>query len=159
MVTSTADRELVITRVINAPRELVFEAWTKPEHLHNWWGPNGCITTTQEISVKVGGRWKFVMQTPDGTKYPNEIVFHEIDPPARLHYGHSGPGDPEGLNFITTVVFEEIAPGKTRCTMTGVFQSKEALEYVIREHGAKKGGEETIAKLATYIESFLNSNH
>ena len=153
MTTSTADRELVITRVMNAPRELVFEAWTKPEHLINWWGPNGCKTTMQEVNIVPGGRWKFIMETPDGTKYPNEIVFHEIEPPARLYYGHSGPDDPEGLNFTTTVTFEEAGPGKTKVTMIGLFQSKEALEYVIREHGAKKGGEETIAKLAAYVES------
>lgn len=148
----TADRELVVSRVVNAPQALVFEVWTKPEHLAQWWGPNGYTTTHQEMSFKVGGRRKFIMHGPDGADYPNEIVYHEITPPSKLRYGHSGPNDPDGVNFTTTVTFEDAGAGRTRISMTAVFPSKEMLELVIRERGAKKGGEETIAKLAAYVE-------
>lgn len=151
-VSPTADRELAISRVINAPRELVFEAWTKPEHLINWWGPNGFTNTFQEVNIKPGGRWRFIMHGPDGRNYPNEIVYHEIEFPSRLRYGHSNPEDPDGFNFTTTVTFESAGENKTKVTMSVVFESKEVLEYVIREHGAKKGGEETIGKLAVYVE-------
>lgn len=148
----TADRELVQTRVINAPQELVFEAWTTPKHLINWWGPNGFTTTNQEADIKVGGRWKFIMHGPDGIDYPNEIVYHEIIPYSKLRYGHSNPEDPEGFRFSTTVTFEEAGNGKTKVTMTGIFDSKETLEMVVRDFGAKKGGEETMAKMGAYVE-------
>jgi uncharacterized protein YndB with AHSA1/START domain len=150
---STSDREIVISRVMNAPQALVFDAWTKPEHLANWWGPNGFSITTQDADIKAGGHWKFIMHGPDGVDYPTDVVYHEVTPITKLRYSVSGIDHPEHLNFTTTVTFEEIGTGKTKVTMTGLFQTKEALEFVIRVHGAKKGGEETIGKLAEYVES------
>jgi uncharacterized protein YndB with AHSA1/START domain len=153
MTTSpTADREIVTTRVVNAPQQLVFEVWTKPEHLINWWGPNGFTNTFQETNIVVGGPWKFIMHGPDGKNYPNEIIYHEITPYSKLRYGHSGPGDPDGINFQTTVRFEDVGAGKTKVTMTGLFPSKEMMELVIRERGAKEGGQQTMAKMAGYVE-------
>jgi uncharacterized protein YndB with AHSA1/START domain len=149
---STADREIVISREMNAPRALVFEAWTKPEHLANWWGPNGYTVTTQEASITVGGRWVFIMRGPEGVDYPTAIVYHEITPPSKLRYGVSGLNDPEGRKFTSTVTFEEVSAGKTRVTMVVLFGSAEELEVVLRERGAKQGGEQTIAKLAAYVE-------
>jgi uncharacterized protein YndB with AHSA1/START domain len=151
-VSPTADRELITTRVINAPRELVFEVWTKPEHLIHWWGPNGFTNTFEEADIRQGGRWKFMMHGPDGKNYPNEIVYHEVTAPSKLRYGHSNPDDPEGTKFSTTVTFEEAGAGKTKVTMKAVFESREVLEFLIREVGAKKGGEETMAKMAVYVE-------
>lgn len=151
-MSSTADREIVTTRIVNAPRELVFEVWTKPEHLIHWWGPNGFTNTFQEVEIRTGGRWTFIMHGPDGKNYPNEIVYHEVTPPSKLRYGHSGPEDPDGVNFTTTVTFEEEAAGKTKVTMTGVFPSKEMMELVIRERGAKEGGQQTMAKMVAYAE-------
>lgn len=147
----TADREIVISREINAPQSLVFEAWTKPEHLINWWGPNGFTNTFDEIEVKPGGRWKFTMHGPDGVDYPNVIVYREVNFPERLAYSH---GDGSGKHgFETTVTFEKLEEKKTRVTMTVLFPTREALEYVVREHGAAEGGKQTIGKLAAYVES------
>jgi len=77
----TADREIGTTRIFDAPRELVFRMWTDPEHVGNWWGPTGFKTTTQLIDVRPGGQWRFIMHGPDGTDYPNKIVFVEIVEP------------------------------------------------------------------------------
>ncbi len=155
--TTITDREIIISRVLNAPQALVFEVWTKPEHLAHWWGPNGFNVTTQEADIKVGGHWKFTMHGPGGIEFPTEIVYHEVTPPTKLRYSVSGKDHPEHLNFTTTVTFEDVGEGKTKVTMTGLFLSKEAVEFVLREHGAKKGGEETIGKLAEYVERLAAS--
>ncbi len=76
-MTSISDREIVATRVFDAPRELVFQVWTDAKHVSNWWGPRGFTTTTYEMDVRPGGVWRHVMHGPDGTDYPNEIVFVE----------------------------------------------------------------------------------
>ena len=88
---ATADREIVISRVINAPRELVFEAFTEVRHLSRWWGPEGFTTTTRAFEFRVGGEWIFVFHGPDGTDYPNRSVFIEIIEPERIVYDHVVP--------------------------------------------------------------------
>lgn len=148
----TADREIVISRVVSAPQALVFEVWTKPEHLAHWWGPNGFSITTQSADIRTSGYWKFIMHGPDGVDYPTDVVYHEVTPVTKLRYSVSGKDHPEHLNFTTTVTFEDAGAGKTKVTMTGLFLSKEAVEFVLREHGAKEGGEQTIGKLAAYVE-------
>ncbi len=148
----TADREIVISRVVNAPQALVFEVWTKPEHLQNWWGPNGFSITTREANISAGGYWKFTMHGPNGVDYPTDVVYHEVTPTTKLRYAVSGKDHPEHLNFSTTVTFEETGEGKTTVTMTTLFLSKEAVEFVLREHHAREGGEQTIGKLAEYVE-------
>ena len=75
---STADREILLTRIFDAPRELVFNAWTDPKQIVQWWGPRGFTTTTYEMDVKPGGVWRFVMHGPDGRDYENRITFDEV---------------------------------------------------------------------------------
>jgi uncharacterized protein YndB with AHSA1/START domain len=82
-------REMIISRTFDAPREMVFEAWTNANHLVHWWGPNGFTLTTKSAEIKAGGEWRFTMHGPDGRNYPNRIVFHEIVKPERLVYAHS----------------------------------------------------------------------
>src|SRR5438045_8418460 len=88
---ATADREIVISRVIDAPRELVFEAFTEVRHLSRWWGPEGFTTTTQSFEFRVGGEWDFVMHGPDGADYTEWITWTELAPPERtaMHHGES----------------------------------------------------------------------
>ena len=107
------DREIVITRLIDAPRELVFDAWTDPEQVVQWWGPRGFTTTTHKMEVKPGGVWRFVMHGPDGRDYQNKITYLEIVPPERLVYRHGGDEDLEPVSFQTTVTFAAEG-GKTR---------------------------------------------
>ena len=81
---STADREIVLTRVFDATREIVFDAFTDPKHVGHWWGPTGFTNAILETDVRPGGVWRFVMHAPDGTDYPNKIVYSEIVRPERL---------------------------------------------------------------------------
>src|SRR5690349_8075277 len=88
---ATADREIVISRVIDAPRELVFEAFTEVRHVSRWWGPEGFTTTTRAFEFRVGGEWVFVMHGPDGTDYQEWISWTEIAPPERIALLHGSP--------------------------------------------------------------------
>src|SRR3954471_20846121 len=93
---ASADREIVISRVIEAPPELVFEAFTEVRHLSRWWGPNGFTTTTRAFEFRVGGDWDFVMHGPDGTDYQEWIFWTAITPPERIELLHGeSRGDPD----------------------------------------------------------------
>ena len=81
---ATSDREIVITREFDAPREVVWTAWTDAKQIKEWWGPRGFTTTTHVMDVRPDGVWRFVMHGPDGTDYPNRIVHTEIEKPERL---------------------------------------------------------------------------
>jgi uncharacterized protein YndB with AHSA1/START domain len=150
---SVADREIVITRTFNAPRELVFDAFTDPAHVGQWWGPDGFRTTTDRMDVRPGGTWKHVMHGPDGTDYPNFIVYNEVVRPERLTWAHgSAQGEPP--DFHSTVTFEEDGPG-TRVTLRSVFPTKAALDFVVREHGAVEGGEQTLQRFGEHLATVL----
>ncbi len=84
------DREIVLTREFDASRELVWEAWTQPEHLARWWGPDGCTTTIHEMDVRPGGTLRFDMHVPNVRDFPNYVVYTEVVRPERLVYDHSG---------------------------------------------------------------------
>ncbi len=89
-----AARSIVVTRVFDAPRNLVFDAWTDSRHVGNWYGPRGFTLTTYEMDVRPGGVWRFTMHGPDGVDYPNKITYIEIVKPERLVYDHGGAGAP-----------------------------------------------------------------
>ena len=138
------------SRLFDAPRNLVFEAWTDPKHLAHWWGPNGFSITTQSFDFRAGGVWRFVMHGPDGRDYENRITFDEIVRPDRIAYHHGGGDDVEPVQFRTLVTFEDVR-GKTRLTMRATFPSVEERDRVIREYGADKGLVQTLARLADYL--------
>ena len=142
---------MVGTRLVNAPRELVWSVWTDPKHLSQWWGPNGFRTTTRAFDFKAGGVWRFVMHGPDGRDYQNRITFDEIVKPERIAYHHGGGDDVEPVQFRTTVTFDDLG-GKTRVTLRGEFPSAEERARVIREYGADKGLAQTLARLGEYVE-------
>ena len=142
----TAIREIVTSRLFDAPRELVWKVWTEPEHVAVWWGPDRFRNTIHVMDVKPGGVWNFIMHGPDGTDYNNKIVFSEILKPEKLVYTHvSGP------IFESTVTFEEI-DGKTKVTMRAVFESVDVLEYAIKQFSAVEGAKQTFGRLADYLE-------
>jgi uncharacterized protein YndB with AHSA1/START domain len=152
----TANRELAITRVFNAPRELVFEAWTNPDHLAHWWGPVGFTNTHKEVDIRPGGVWRFTMHGPDGRDYPNRIDFTEVVPPSFLSYKHTG--DDGIVSFTVTVKFE--AEGeKTRLTMHSLFRSAEELEMLVRENGADKGMIEHLNNLEDQLALMQSGIH
>jgi uncharacterized protein YndB with AHSA1/START domain len=112
-----SDREIVTTRVFDAPRELVFKAWTHPDHLAKWWGPKGFTNTFQEFDMRPGGVWRFIMHGPDGVDYKNKSVFVEVVKPERIVLQHvSGP------RFQVTATFTQQA-GKTRLTFHMLFET------------------------------------
>lgn len=144
-------RHLHITRDFNAPRSLVFQAWTSLEHVSRWFGPDGFSTTTESMDVRVGGAWRYVMHGPDGTDYNNHIAYREIDPPARLAYRHGAhENDPDG--FDVTLDFEDLG-GRTRLRMTMEFASAEARQHVVDRAGAIDGARQTMARLEAYLET------
>ena len=148
-----ADRTIVTTRVFDAPRELVFAAWTEPRHLAQWWGPNGFTTTTRAIDVREGGVWRFVMHGPDGRDYENRITWHEIVRPQRLVYSHGGGDeDVEPVAFHTTVTFEDVG-GKTRLTMRAVFPTAAERDRVARECGAVEGARQHLERLSAHLST------
>jgi uncharacterized protein YndB with AHSA1/START domain len=149
-VTGTSDREIVATRVLDAPRELVFEAWTDPKHVSHWWGPRGFTTTTTEMDVRPGGVWRFVMHGPGGVDYPNKIVFLEVVRPERLVYKHAGEGEAEDVKFHTTATFADQG-GKTRLTLRMVFETAAERDNVAERYGAVEGGQQTLERLGEYL--------
>jgi uncharacterized protein YndB with AHSA1/START domain len=120
-VTTPSEREIVIERVFDAPRALVFEAWTKPEHVAHWWDPSGAPLAVCEIDLRPNGAFRFVNSGPDGAKYPFAGFYREITPTSRLVFG--GPSPVSKGEGRCTLVFSE-QDGKTTLTMTFECQSK-----------------------------------
>lgn len=148
-----ADREIIISRVLAAPRALVWEAFTDIRHIGNWWGPDGFRTTTTEHDLRPGGVWRHVMHGPDGVDYPNLAEFIEVVPPERLVYWHGGGRDDlEDVRFHVTVTLTE-QQGTTTITMRSLFPTREQLERVIRDYGALEGGKQHLARLAGYLKT------
>ncbi|HWV58436.1 MAG TPA: SRPBCC family protein [Longimicrobiales bacterium] len=143
-----SDREIILTRVYNAPPERVFVAWTEQDRISRWWGPNGFTTTTFEMDVRPGGVWRFVMHGPDGTDYDNWIRYEVVERPRRLIYMHGeSEGDPAA--FHVTVTFEPV-DGKTRITMRTLLRTPEQRAEA-EGFGAIELGIQTLEKLATYL--------
>lgn len=151
----TSNRELIVTRLINAPRELVWEAWTKPEHVKHWWGPDGFTNTIHEMDVRPGGVWRFIMHGPDGMDFPNKIVFKEVVKPERLSYTHSSDDENASDLFEATVIFEKKG-NKTNIIMTGIFPTAEERDRVVKEYGAAEGGKQTLRRLDEYLPKMNN---
>src|SRR5262245_44002375 len=118
MTTMDSDREIVSTRIFNAPRERLWKAWTDPEHLAKWWGPKGFTNTFQTFDLKPGGAWQFVMHGPDGVDYANHSVFLEIVKPERIVFQHLKPMH----KFQVTATFDDMSE-KTRVTWRMRFES------------------------------------
>jgi len=153
---SMADREIVITREFNAPRELVWAAMTDPQQVVNWWGPRGFTTTIETMDFRVGGVWKHVMCGPDGVKYPNKSTFKEIIPLERIVYAHGGGRETgPGISFVATWTFEALTPNRTRMTGKMVFPSADARDLVVREFGAIEGGRQTLERLGEHLAEAL----
>ena len=143
-------RALVGMREFDAPRALVFSAWTDPKHLAQWWGPYGFTTTTHSFEFRPGGVWRFVMHGPDGRDYQNRVTFEEIVAPERIVYRHGGGDDVEPVQFRTTVMLEDLGK-RTRVTWRGEFLSAVERNRVIKDYGADKGLLETLTRLDDYV--------
>ena len=150
-LSTPSDRELVFTRVFDAPRALVFEAWTDPQRIVQWWGPTGFTTTTRSMEARAGGIWRFIMHGPDGRDYENRIVYEEVVKPERLVYRHGGGGEAvEPVQFQVTVTFGDLG-GKTRLTLRMVFPSAAERDRVVETYGAVEGAHQTLQRLAEHL--------
>ena len=149
--TAPADNEIIFSRVLHAPRALVWQAWADPKHVTHWWGPRGFTTTVEQHDFRVGGMWKHIMHGPDGTNYPNKSTFKEIVPLERITFSHGGGREEgPGATFTATWTFETVEDNKTRLTGRMVFPSKEARDFVVKEFGAIEGGKQTLERAAEY---------
>ena len=145
----TSDREISISRTLDAPREVVYRAFTDPRQLALWWGPRGFINTIEVFDLRVGGVWQFMMHGPDGTDYPNHVVFTEVEAPARLKLVHGARADDPNA-FINIITFDE-HEGRTTVTLKAILPSAEALAYVVEHHNAIEGGN---GNLDRFVEQF-----
>jgi uncharacterized protein YndB with AHSA1/START domain len=151
--TQPAAHEIVTTRTFAAPRALVFEAWTRPEHVDRWWGPNGFQTTTERMDVRVGGEWRFTMRSAQYGTFPNRVVYREVVPPERLVYDHDSGGDlEEDPHAFRMYVWFEERGGQTVVTMRHVFRSVEACDQA-KQFGAVEGGRQTLERLDVWLQA------
>ncbi|MFF7467787.1 SRPBCC domain-containing protein [Streptomyces sp. NPDC008092] len=146
---ATADREIVISRVIDAPRELVFEAFTEVRHLSRWWGPEGFSTTTRSFEFREGGEWVFVLHGPDGTDYPEWIRWTRIVPPELIELLHGEHRDDPDA-FESALSFAP-AGAATRIVMRTVFPTRELRDEAVEKYHAVEGGRQTLSSLAAYV--------
>jgi uncharacterized protein YndB with AHSA1/START domain len=152
---TTADREIVISHLVDASRELVFGAFTDLRHLSQWWGPEGFTTTTRSFEFRTGGEWDFVMHGPDGTEYEEWISWTEIVPPDRivlLHGEHRG--DPGAFESVITFAREREA---TRIEMRTVFPTAEQRDEAAAQYHAIERGRQTLRKLAAYVSEAVRT--
>ncbi len=145
--TTPSDREIVMTRIVDAPRRRVFEAWTHPEHLPRWFGRRGWTMPVCEIDLRPGGAWRFLSRGPDGRDMGMSGVYHEITPPQRLVYTESFDDYP-GETINTLVLSEE--NGKTTITCSSVYPSKEARDAVLKTR-MREGASESLDRLAELL--------
>lgn len=144
---NTTDRELNISRMFNAPIDLIWEVWTNPEHIKNWWGPKGFTNTIQLMEIKAGGEWNLIMHGPDGTDYKNKSIFKEIVHQKKIVYEHvSAP------KFLTTVEFEPQGD-KTFIKWQMLFESREQLIQIVKTNKADEGLKQNMEKLGHYLQT------
>ncbi|HWT96624.1 MAG TPA: SRPBCC family protein [Terriglobales bacterium] len=144
------DREIVLSRVIAAPRERVFQAWTDPTQIVQWFGPDGFKTESLECDIRVGGRWRFIYTGPDGTRYDNRMVFLRIEAPWLIEMQHGCDKDNDAARFHVIVTFDSQSDGKTVMTMRQLHPTKEQRDATIG-FGAVEFGYQTVGKLARYL--------
>jgi uncharacterized protein YndB with AHSA1/START domain len=152
MTVHASERELVQSREVPFKRELVWMAMTVPEHQNQWWGPDGFKNVDVVMDFRVGGAWTFEMIGPDGTRYPNHVVFKEITPPSRLVFDH---GDGKSVWFEQNISLKETERG-TLITLKHIFPTKELRDEVVEKHGAIEGGKQHLAKLEVYLKQYFS---
>ncbi len=149
-VTTPSDREIVMTRVFDAPRELVFEAHSSCEHLSHWWGPRRYEVVSCEVDFRPGGAWRFVHRGPDGEEYGFHGEYREIVPPERIVWTFEFEGMPGNIS-VETLTLEE-HDGKTTLTSRAVYDNVEARDAMLQS-GMEEGAAETYERLDEYLET------
>ena len=149
IIASTPDHEIVTSRIINVPRNLVYEAWANPNILKNWWGPKGFTNTFHEFDLRPGGKWNFVMHGPDKGNYPNSCEFTKVDKPNLIAWKrHSKP------LFQVLVTFDELPGEQTKIVFKMIFGSAEECNK-IKKHVVDKN-EENLDKLESELAKMIS---
>lgn len=146
------DREIVLARVIEAPRSVAYAAWADPDQIQKWFGPEGMTIETREIELRPGGRWRFDMVAPDGFRYSNRMVFLRMEAPSLIEVEHGSDQDDDPGRFRMAVTFDEQGNGKTVVTLRQMHPSKAQREATIG-FGAVEYGAQTLDKLARHVAS------
>jgi len=150
-LSTPSDREIVMTREFNAPRELVFEAHTKCEHMEKWWGPRKYSLEVCEMDFRPGGKYYFLHRGPDGVEeHGFRGEYREIVPPDRIVWTFEWEGMP-GHVSVDTMVLEDLGGGRTKLTATSVFDSLEDRDGMLQS-GMEEGASETWDRLAELVE-------
>lgn len=152
------ENKVTYKKYFDVPVDLLFEVWSKPEHLTEWWGPDGFTLTIKSLDFSNGGIWEFIMHGPDGHDYQNKIQFINIQKPKSILYKHIGDGEgDEDVNFQSRIIFETVGEG-TNLIMEQIFSSKQELERVNEKYGAIEGGKQHIGNLAKYLDKISKPN-
>ena len=149
--TDPAGREQRTSVLLKAPIELVWKVWTEPEHIKNWWGPNGFTNSIEKMHAEPGGEWIFVMHGPDGKKYSNKTTFREIIEHRKIVHEHFNP------NFIAIIEFEKNG-NETMMKWYKLYETKELFDLVEQNHKSSEGFKQTIAKLENYLSLHINTS-
>lgn len=152
-VTTPSDLEIVMTRAFDAPRDLVFEVWTKPEHVRHWWGLRSSSMIHCEADVRPGGSWRYVTREENGDEVPFRGVYREVTPPERLVYTEIYDVEPfnTGDPAVNTVTFTE-EDGRTIMTCTTLCPSKEVRDYILGT-GMEVGAAESYDRMAEHLKT------
>ena len=148
-VSLPSEREIALTRVFKAPRQLVYDAFSKPEILKRWFGPRGWSLVTCDIDARIGGGFRFVLRAPDGRELAMRGAYQELSPPARSVHTESFDGFP-GESHVTSVFTEH--DGKTTLVVTILYASREIRDAVIKT-GMEHGAAESYDRLAELLAS------
>ncbi|MEO7178699.1 MAG: SRPBCC family protein [Allosphingosinicella sp.] len=144
------DREIIVSRLIDAPRSLVYSAWTDPVQLESWFGPEGFAIETKQIDLSLGGAWRFDMIAPDGTRYTNKMVFLRMEAPALIEVEHGTGEENDPGKFRMLVTFDEQRDGKTVLTLRQMHPSRAQRDEKMA-FGAVEYGGQTLDKLARHV--------
>lgn len=148
-LTKLSDREVVLTRIFNAPRALVFKVYTDPKSIPFWWGPRKHFTTVDKMDVKVGGLWRYVQNDRKGNEFAFNGEYREIIPDKRLVYTFEFESMP-GHIILETIEFEDYK-GTTKVTATALFQTTDDLNGMLNS-GMEEGASESWDRLAELVE-------
>lgn len=147
--TPVTSPEIVVTKLFSASKEVLMRVWGNPEHLTQWWGPEGFTTTTHEMEFRTGGLWRFTMHGPDGTDYPN-LIRYRLVTPDRIEFDHSpGGGD---ADFRVEVTFSSVESG-TQTDFRMIFPSIAEKDRIVKEFKADEGIHATLGRLDSYATS------
>ncbi len=144
------DREIVISRLVDAPRALVYAAWADPDQIQLWFGPAGLAIETKEIDLRPGGLWRFDMVMEDGTRYTNRMAFLRMEEGALIEVEHGADQDNDPGRFRMLVTFDEQSNGKTVITLRQMHPSRAQRDTSIG-FGAVEFGGQTLDKLAAHV--------